>query len=220
MRKLSCIFFFSLFVSFSLRAQDTIYRINGEMMIVEMMQISGDSIQFRQDGIVMKISNAGLSKINYSGGNTTLFSTPVLKSKAAKAILLPGFPDAPIQDVMLAYYINGVEIKSKEVDEMFRIQNDWNIHRKYIKLENTNAYRTLFFAAFALGAAIPIGYLFLDTSSRARNNVKSKVNYNSRYIFGGVWVVSGVVSLSLHNASINKKKELVKLYNSTFYPSY
>lgn len=184
-----------------------------------MMQISGDTLQFLQEGKVMKISNEGLSKINYAGGNTTHFTATRLKSKKVKAVIIAGYPDAPIEVVQDAYFVKGMQLKKREVNEMFRMQTEERFHKRNLKFENTNTYKTLFLGVFVLGAAVPISYLLLD-SNRALWNVSNKVNTNSRYIFTGIWAVSGIFTIAMHNSSALRKKELIKLYNSTFYPGF
>jgi hypothetical protein len=196
MWKLTCIFFFYLLVSFTLKAQDTIYRINGEMMVVEMLLISGDSLQFSQDGRAMSIANEGLVRVNYANGKSVVFSTVNVTQVDRKVVLLPDYPNVPIKLVEYAYFLNEKEISSKQVNKMLRIQNNKKINNSYRKLENTGYLRALGVGFVLLGAAIPIRSLLFGKNLTTINKTNGVKKDNTRTL-AGYWAISGIFTIGL-----------------------
>ncbi len=208
---------FCIYFSLAVRSQDTLFYTNGTKQLVEMMLISGDSMQYLKDGEVQRVSVNGLIKISYLNGNVDNFEPTKLAAKVPKASLLAGYPDLPIEIQERKFYLNRQVLTSNELESMWRLQTSLAFQKQFKRYETLKSAKTLLIGMALIGATVPLSYLVLD-KERAISNVSSGVNSTSRYVFGGVWAASVIFSIALHNASQEKRMELAKLYNQTYYP--
>jgi hypothetical protein len=154
--KRNLILFFFLFTNTQIVfGQDTIFYSNGNKEIIEMMQISGDTIQFRIDTVVQRISTNKVLKITYQNGNLTNFNIPVLVSTKPKVKLIAGYPDLPLYLLNSKVFLNYKKLSNPEFVAIMRLQNDLQIQKKCKKYEYSTAARNLLLGIAIGGIAVP-----------------------------------------------------------------
>lgn len=210
-----CFLFGFLFLANSLLAQDTLVKKNGEKLIVEMMQISGDTLLFRFDSMPTKMSNADLLKVCYANGNTTTFETKIVKKIVPKPFLLPQYKNLPIEMRNELYYQRNFELSKFDVDKIIGSQNNRQIQTDYLSLKKSQNIKVFCASIVVLSCVGTLLYYALENSS----GITEAKKLSNTYLLGlGATVaVMAAFSSTAYTTEKQKRKQLIYLYNSTYY---
>ena len=219
MNKIGCLLFVFIFLTIlskSLFAQDTIFSLNGDKQLVEMMYISGDTVVFRKEGGISKISSNGILKIKFENGNVTDFAPIAIKKVIPKPNLIFNYPDEPITILNGNYFIGPTQLRKRDVDRMIDNQSNPELQIGFKSLKKLENGKTFFLSALLLSTCIAASYLRFQNKSAASASQQKTSNYN--FAIGGGLIAIGLFTFPFHLKSIEKRKELVNQYNSIYYP--
>lgn len=218
-----------LFVSCFGRAQDTLYKRNGEVIPSKVTEISSTEIKYKRfsmpDGPVFIVAKDEVQKIRFSNGVVDSFSIaspPVLTQTVAPqpkdqvspyrppAHTLSGLIENPRSGV---YYYNGARINEKK---MLLIAFDKNRNWKNKELEQTimatgDFRRNQYLSGFG-GPAILLACLIAAGQS-AQNSASTDVSSALAFNGIGIFIASQIISPMFKGKRSRSARKVVQLFN-------
>jgi hypothetical protein len=218
------LFFIVLLFNYGLHAQDTIRFRSGEVKVVKVREVGLDEIKFNRfdnlEGPQYVVNKSSVHLIKYSGGQIDSF--PLIKKEEAQPVIpaqriVSEPPPTGCEKLVLQrnYKIvcNDVALSEKKIQTTLMSLPESEKKSRLMKVHaemkgyQKKQYQYGFGGLIALAAAPTIGFVATVFSGSATPYLGGLA------IGGAVGITGAIISKQYKNKRMNKRLEIVKIYN-------
>lgn len=220
------LFFSTLFfLVYSAKAQDTIHKRNGDIIISKISELTSTEIKYKrfdfQDGPMYVELKSNVASIHYSNGLKETFKEESVKINEPAAPVDYYGGNVPINNKISLrgrmFYYKNQYYTEREIQEVLLDTRNKTIMGYVTKARQAKGMQYIGFAAIPLGV---VGLIALGSSSTTNNYNNTTRTDNGLVALGGICIAAAIAcpissGIFKHNRKEYNRKA-IKLYNDTY----
>ncbi|OFY85475.1 MAG: hypothetical protein A3F72_09875 [Bacteroidetes bacterium RIFCSPLOWO2_12_FULL_35_15] len=227
MKKVVPLFTFFLFISTINKAQDTIFKINGDSIIAKILEVNLTQIKFKKfnllDGSVYVENKSEIKYVIYSNGLKEIFAVQEIKNDSKKDYYKKNESLVKTRKKIEFdghhYIYDGWKIRECEMQEILMNSNDAQIYTLAQSAKGAKKKQSIGFAAIPFGIVAGGSLIFFALSSLP--SYYSGGDEGSKYLIVSGIMIGGAITCPIISGIFKHKrgtynKEAIRLYNQKY----